>query len=39
MILCVLAFMFAQSVDDVVAKAITARGGIKKIKALKQSTA
>jgi hypothetical protein len=34
MILCVLAFMFAQSVDDVVAKAITARGGIKKIKAL-----
>jgi hypothetical protein len=34
MILCIVALMLAQSVDDVVAKAIEARGGIKKIKAL-----
>ena len=34
MILCILALVLTQSVDDVVAKAIEARGGIKKIKAL-----
>jgi hypothetical protein len=34
MILCLMAFTLAQSVDDVVAKAIVARGGIKRIKAL-----
>jgi hypothetical protein len=34
MILCMLAFTLAQSVDDVVAKAIVARGGVKRIKAL-----
>ena len=34
MILCIVAFTLAQSVDDVVAKAIAARGGIKRIKSL-----
>jgi|ERR1035437_316747 hypothetical protein len=34
MILCLMAFTLAQSVDDVVAKAIVARGGINRIKAL-----
>jgi hypothetical protein len=34
MILCMLAFTLAQSVDDVVAKAIVARGGVKRIKSL-----
>jgi hypothetical protein len=34
MILCIAAFMLAQSADDVVAKAIAARGGIKRIKSL-----
>jgi hypothetical protein len=34
MILCIAAFMLAQSADDVVAKAIEARGGIKRIKSL-----
>ena len=34
MILCLMAFTLAQSVDDVVAKAIVARGGAKKIKSL-----
>lgn len=34
MILCLMALILAQSVDDVVARAIEARGGIKKIKAL-----
>jgi len=34
MILCVLALMLTQSVDEVVARAVLARGGIKKIKAL-----
>jgi hypothetical protein len=35
MILCMMAFTLAQSVDDIVAKAIVARGGIKRIKAIK----
>lgn len=34
MILCLLAFTLVQSVDDVVARAIQSRGGIKRIKAL-----
>lgn len=34
MILCMVAFTLAQSVDDVVAKAIAARGGVKRIKSL-----
>ena len=34
MILCIVAFTLVQSVDDVVAKAIAARGGIKRIKSL-----
>ena len=34
MILCIAAFILAQSADDVVAKAIVARGGIKRIKSL-----
>jgi len=34
MILCLLALLLSQSVDDVVAKAIQARGGIKRIKSL-----
>jgi len=35
MILCIMAFTLAQNVDDIVAKAINARGGLKRIKALK----
>jgi hypothetical protein len=34
MILCIVTLLLAQSVDDVVARAIEARGGIKKLKAL-----
>jgi hypothetical protein len=34
MILCLMALMLAQSVDDVVANAIAARGGIKRIKSI-----
>jgi hypothetical protein len=34
MILCIMAFTLAQSVDDIVAKAIVARGGVKRIKSL-----
>jgi len=34
MILCIVAFTLVQSVDDVVAKAIAARGGVKRIKSL-----
>jgi hypothetical protein len=34
MILCLVAFTLAQSVDDVVARAIVARGGVKRIKSL-----
>ncbi len=34
MILCLMAFTLAQSVDDVVARAVQARGGIKRVKAL-----
>jgi len=34
MILCIMAFTLEQSVDDIVAKAIVARGGIKRIKSV-----
>jgi hypothetical protein len=34
MILCIVAFTLVQSVDDVVGKAIAARGGVKRIKSL-----
>src|SRR5580698_8764012 len=34
MILCIVAFTLVQSVDEVVAKAIAARGGVKRIKSL-----
>jgi hypothetical protein len=34
MILCMVAFVLAQSVDDLVSKAIAARGGVKRIKSI-----
>jgi hypothetical protein len=34
MILCIMALLLVQSVDDVVAKALAARGGVKRIKAI-----